>query len=90
MKTTNKAKPLSAHDLALQKMESKRSSNRCPMFKWVVEVLHGDGTHCFFQSAFTAIEKFRGQEMLLVYTEHCGYYAFYLEDLEIWRKLKQV
>ena len=83
-----KNKSRSARELALEGMERKRSSNHCSKFKWVVEVLHGDGTHLLFQNAFASIEKFNDQEMLLVYTEHCGYYAFYLEDLVVWRKLK--
>jgi hypothetical protein len=78
------------HQQAQQFMDAKRATNKCSKFKYTVEVQHGDGTHCIFHNAYCQLKKFDKVEMLLVYTEHCGYHNFYVEDLELWRKYQSV
>jgi hypothetical protein len=75
---------------AQELMETRRVNLRCNMFDYVVEVLHGDMSHFIFQNAISKIRKIHGHRMLLVWTEHCGYHAFFLDDLESWRKYKDV
>ncbi len=67
-------------------LEARRPTLRCNMFNHVVEIAHGDGSHFNFQNANMKIRKIQGHRMLLVWTEHCGYHAFFCEDLEFWRK----
>ena len=71
---------------AQELMEKRRPTLRCNMFKYTVEVLHGDYSHFVFQNASCKIRKIQNHDMLLVWTEHCGYHAFFCEDLEYWRK----
>ena len=68
-------------------MEKKRKTNRCFDFQYTVTVQHQDGSFFYLPNAFVEEKKFGDFEMLLVYTEHCGYYAFYVDDLEHWRTL---
>jgi hypothetical protein len=78
---------------AQEYMDNKYSTNLSSKFKYTVQVNHGDGSVFIFQNAYTELKKFgelKDVEMLLVYTEHCGYYNFYIEDLEFWRKTKWV
>lgn len=76
--------------LAIEKahevLNARRPTLRCNMFNYTVEVLHGDHSHFVFQNATCRIRKIYEHDMLLVWTEHCGYHAFFLEDLEFWRK----
>ncbi len=71
---------------AQELMVKRRVTLRCGMFIHVVEIHHGDGSHIIFQNATAKIRKIQGHRMLLVWTEHCGYHAFFCEDLEFWRK----
>lgn len=50
-------------------------------FSGAVQVVHQDGSVMFFNYAFA--EQF--EKWWLVFTEHCGYYAFYNDDLEFIR-----
>ena len=67
-------------------MEKKDSELLCTDFKNTVEVTHGDYSHFIFQNAFYTIKKFDNNEMFLVWTEHCNFHAFFLEDLIWWRE----
>jgi len=71
-------------------LEARRPTLRCDMFNYVVEVCHGDRSHFLFQNANLRKQKVDGHEMLLIWTEHCGYHAFFCEDLEWWRKYNVV
>lgn len=75
-----------AHEL----LEARRPTLRCGMFLHVVEVAHGDGSHFVFQAATAKIRKVQGNRMLLIWTEHCDYHAFFCEDLEFWKKYQIV
>jgi hypothetical protein len=73
---------------ALDFME--KSNLLCTDFKWMVEVAHDDGSHFIFQNAKPHRTIFGEFEMLLVWTEHCGYHAFFMDDVAWWRQYKQV
>ena len=69
-------------------MNKKRAKNTCDKFKYSVKVVHQDGSFFFFESAYIEEKKFGDFDMLLVYSEHCGYMHFYKDDLESWRVYK--
>lgn len=69
-------------------LEDRRPTLRCDMFNYVVIVRHYDGSHFIFHNADVKKQKVRGNDMLLIWTEHCGYHAFFCEDLHGWTKLK--
>lgn len=71
-------------------MEIRRHTLRCNMFNYTVEVLHGDHSHFVFQNATCKVRLIQKHRMLLVWTEHCGYHAFFTDDLEFWRKYETV
>jgi hypothetical protein len=79
---------MTEHQQALEYMNNKRSKNTCNKFKYIVQINHGDGSVFVLHNAYLEIKLFGKFEMLLVYTEHCGYHAFYMDDLEFWRKFK--
>lgn len=79
---------MTEYQQALEYMESKRSKNTCSKFEYIIQINHGDGSVFVFHNAYLEIKQFGKFEMLLVYTEHCGYYAFYSTDIELWRKTK--
>lgn len=76
------------HAQALAMMEKRRKHLRCNDFKHVVIVDHADGSYFVFQNAILERKKIGKFEMVLVFTEHCGYYAFYCDDLEGYHKCK--
>jgi hypothetical protein len=51
-------------------------------FNNLVEIQHGDGSHFLFHNAFMEKANIGGIDFILVWTEHCGYHAFFLEDIE--------
>jgi len=71
-------------------MEKSDWKLRCGDFQHTVEILHGDHSHFLFQNAIVEIKKFDKAKMLLVWTEHCGCHAFFVEDLEWFRQYKQI
>ena len=75
----------SIHRQALDKMYAQRDTLKCTDFKSTVEITHGDGSHFLLKNAIATEERFGDIEMLLVYTEHCGYFAFFREDVEFYR-----
>lgn len=76
------------YKFALEYMESQRVNNTTNKFNNLVKVVHGDGSVFSLESAYTEEKIFNDIEMLLVYTEHCGYFAFYKDDVEHWNEFK--
>jgi len=67
------------HQRALDKLEERRKALHAGSFGGgAVQVVHQDGSTMFFHYAFA--ERF--EQWWLVFTEHCGYHAFYNDDLE--------
>jgi len=54
-------------------------------FNGIVQVVHQDASMMLFHHAFAEVFDNR---MLLVFTEHCGYHAFHLDDLEFYRTVE--
>lgn len=67
-------------------MEEKDADMKCNNFTHTVEVSHQDGSHFLFQNAIMDYKTFGEMKMLLVWTEHCGYHFFFIDDLTHWRK----
>lgn len=70
---------------AVDYMNAQRATNTCDKFKYTVKIGHRDGSLFLLENAYFEEKVFGQFEMLLVYTEHCGYFPFYLDDLEYWR-----
>jgi len=58
----------------------------CDMFQHTVDIHHQDGSHFLLQNVIVVQTKYGSCDILLVWTEHCGYFYFFVEDLESWRK----
>ena len=79
------------HKMALEYMEKSGTELHCNDFPHLVEVIHQDHSHFTFQNAISEVKRFStskgvGNHMLLVWTEHCGCYAFFTDDLEWWHE----
>jgi hypothetical protein len=57
-------------------------------FPYIVTILHQDGTRLYFHNAQYSEEEVEGVKFIFVWTEHCGYHAFFTEDLAEWRQTK--
>jgi len=53
-------------------------------FSGEIDIHHLDGSVFKLKNVFLKEEKVGDFEMLLVWTEHCGSFAFFKEDLEKW------
>lgn len=62
----------------------------CMDFHHTVEILHGDYSHFVFQNAKLEEVDIDGVPFIFVWTEHCGYHAFFKEDLEWWHTYEPV
>ena len=71
-------------------LEKKDSKLQCMDFKHTVEISHQDGSHFILQNAIMEKRLYGIHELLLVWTEHCGYFYFFIADLNEWRKYKVV
>ena len=69
------------HQKALDELEKRGKTLDAGSFNGTVQIVHQDGSVLFFNCAFA--EQF--EQWWLVFTEHCGYYAFYNNDLEFIR-----
>lgn len=56
----------------------------CTDFKGAVKIVHGDGSVFLIENVILKQEKFGDFDILLVWTEHCGSFFFFTEDLEKW------
>jgi hypothetical protein len=54
----------------------------CTDFPHTVEIVHSDRSHFVFQNARAELVHIENIPFLFVWTEHCGYYAFFKEDLD--------
>ena len=59
------------------------------LFQKTVIVQHGDGSHFVFMNAEAEYKTYGTMILLLVWTEHCGYFYFFITDLERWNILKR-
>ena len=78
------------HDAIVAFMHEKDKNLLCNQFNMMIEILHKDGSHFSLHNALVDEQMFEGNALLLVWTEHCGYFYFFKEDLEHWIKYKQV
>jgi hypothetical protein len=76
------------HEMALEYMYSKRKKIICDKFKSFIKLIHCDGSVFSLENVLTEDKVFDNMDMLLVYTEHCGYFAFYKIDLHDWKEIK--
>lgn len=68
-------------------LEEKDSKLQCTDFKGRVIILHQDGSKFELENAIMEETKegdFYKFQFVLVWTEHCGNFYFFIEDLEKW------
>lgn len=65
-------------------LEGKDAKLQCMDFKGRVTIKHQDGTDLKFENAIMEKEYFGNFLLVLVWTEHCGSFFFFTEDLESW------
>ena len=78
----------STYKKALEKLNDVNLT--CMDFDYVVEISHQDGSHFFFHNAKMEEIIIDNIEFVFVWAEHCGYHAFFVEDLEHWRKYEHI
>lgn len=65
----------------------KRGENlTCDMFKDFVKIVHGDGSIFLLENVIVEEKRYVQLDVYLVWTEHCGYFYFFKDDLELFRK----
>jgi len=67
-------------EYAKKYFEAKRATVSLEEFNGKVMVVHGDGSNMVFHNAF--LEEHA--PLILVFTEHCGYFYFYIDDLDMY------
>ncbi len=72
------------HTEVVAYLAEKDKSLTCDKFTGMLNVSHGDGSHFALPNSIIEEKTFGEAEMLLVWTEHCGYFYFFKEDLEHW------
>jgi len=65
-------------------LDEKDTKLQCMDFKGSVKVIHQDRSVFLFENAVIDREHFDNFVLLLVWTEHCGSFFFFTEDLESW------
>ena len=65
-------------------LEEKDSKLQCMDFKGKATIIHQDGSRFELSYAIAEEETFGHFKLLLVWTEHCGYFFFFTEDIEKW------
>lgn len=67
-------------------LEAEDTTLTCDRFKYQVEVQHQDGSWFLLKNALPKRKRYGNFEILLVWTEHCGSFYFFMDDLEGWKK----
>ncbi len=65
-------------------LDEKDAKLQCMDFKGSVKVIHQDRSVFLLENAIMEERTFRNMKMLLVWTEHCGSFFFFTDDLESW------
>jgi hypothetical protein len=56
----------------------------CDKFTGMLNVSHADGSYFALPNSIVEEKKFGDFDVLLVWTEHCGYFFFFKDDLNRW------
>lgn len=65
----------------------KRGENlTCDMFKDSVKIVHGDGSVFLLENVIVEEKRYVQLDVYLIWTEHCGYFYFFKDDLECFRQ----
>ncbi len=65
-------------------LEGKDAKLLCSNFKGAVTIKHQDNSQFFLENAIMEEKSFGSFKLLFVWTEHCGHFFFFTEDLESW------
>ena len=64
-------------------LKEKDETLTCDVLKDIVIIYHGDYSVFHLENVY--IEE--DEDILYIWTEHCGYFHFHKEDLLFWKKL---
>lgn len=65
-------------------LEERDAKLLCTDFKGSVIIIHQDDSKFSLENAIMEEETFGSFKLLLVWTEHCGNFFFFTEDLDSW------
>ncbi len=69
---------------SLKKMDEFDRQLTCENFRGSVNIRHLDGSVFKLKNVLLKEERIDSFEMVLVWTEHCGNFAFFKDDLKSW------
>lgn len=69
---------------ALEKWVESRKQYGLDFFDGLTIVSHQDGSYFVFQNSNAKRIDVDGVDILMVATEHCGYFTFFLADVQRW------
>lgn len=75
----------SIYKLVLKEMESVDQTLQCTDFNGSVVVTHQDGSVFKLNNAIGSVRRIDNFDILMVWTEHCGYFSFFVDDLESYK-----
>ena len=58
---------------------------KCDDLKDTIIIYHNDGSVFHLENAYFQEDE----DILYIWTEHCGYFYFYKQDLLFWKKLEE-
>ena len=65
---------------------SKGKTLTCDLFKDSVKIVHADGSVFLLENVIVGEARFGEMDVYLIWTEHCGYFYFFKDDLECFRQ----
>lgn len=74
------------YEKAVKKLNELGEKLSARDFPFYVEIRHSDGSYFRFANAQYIVEVIDDVRFVLVWTEHCGYHAFFQEDLDGWKQ----
>lgn len=67
-------------------LDKRGESLTCDMFKDSVKIIHADGSVFLLENVIVESKRYVQLDVYLVWTEHCGYFYFFKDDLECFRQ----
>jgi hypothetical protein len=69
-------------------LDQKGSELTCDMFKYAAVIEHQDGSKFNLQNVIIEEKRFGQLDVYLAWTEHCGYFYFFKDDLRYFYKYR--
>jgi len=69
-------------------LDKKGEALTCDLFKDSAVIHHQDGSKFSLQNVIVEEKRYVDLDVYLVWTEHCGYFYFFKDDLEYFHKYR--